>query len=158
MYSVLLYGWFRSTVFSITIPNHYFTVMFHTVSFQLIFQEFCGLYHACVLHLLLGKWGLCYAVVPFVSQHHHYHCDLGNRKKCCCLWTLKVELHTPCRFSGGLASGSDKFAHLIGLLFMIEVHGLKCVVCQYSTWCVPHLYVFVCRGRKVVQKPKAMRI
>jgi hypothetical protein len=71
---------------------------------------------------------------------------------------LSFILHVASQEGWHQAVKSNKFAHLIGLLFMIEVHRLKCVVCQYSTWRVPHLYMFVCRGRKVVQKPKAMRI
>ena len=58
LYSVLWF-WSTVTVFSITTPNYCFSVMLHTVSFQLIFQEFYGLSCACILRLFLWKWGLC---------------------------------------------------------------------------------------------------
>jgi hypothetical protein len=52
LYSILSYEWFWSTVtvFCITTVYHCFSVMLHTVSFQLIFHEFCGLSCACILH------------------------------------------------------------------------------------------------------------
>ena len=128
--------------------------------FNLFFKSVV-VFPVLVFYVCSCESGVCaYAVVPCVSQHHHYCHDLGNRKS---LLSVDIQSWAADSLSLFRRAGIRQWNPVYSRIWYVCCSWLKstgsCALCASTVLYVsPQLYTFVCSGGKVVQKPNTMSI